>query len=232
VSSLSAAERVAVRDATPLSTPRQTADMPILSGVVGWLSNAGAWSPVLFVAVYVLATVALLPGSVLTLLAGAVFGVARAMLVVFIGAVLGSSLAFGIARRLAHRYVAAWLSRDARLSAVTGAVRGHGASVVFLLRLSPLVPYNVLNYALGLTDVRFRDFLIGSVGMLPGTLLYVYSGKVIGDVAAIAAGVAPPKGAAYYGLLSGGLVATALVTVVIARAARAALAEHSSSTDG
>jgi uncharacterized membrane protein YdjX (TVP38/TMEM64 family) len=117
----------------------------------------------------------------------------------------------------------AWLDRDPRVLGVRRAVAGQGAWVQFLLRLSPLIPFNLLNYALGLSHVRYRDFLIASVGMLPAIVMYTYYGKVVGDVAALAAGVAPPRGVAYYTLLVVGLVATVISTTLITRAARKAM---------
>jgi uncharacterized membrane protein YdjX (TVP38/TMEM64 family) len=187
------------------------------------LDALGPWGPVLFIAVYVAGSLAFIPGAVLTLAAGAVFGVARGVPLVFAGAVLGSSAAFAIARSFAHERVMRWLSRDPRAVAISDAVASRGLLVVTLVRLSPVLPYNVLNYALGASQVRYRDFLLGSVGMLPGTVFYTYAGKVIGDVAAIAAGAAPPRDASYYGLLGVGLAATGLLTIVITRAAKRAL---------
>lgn len=198
--------------------------MHFVSDVALALSDVGPWAPALFILAYIFATVAFVPGLALSLAAGALFGVVRGTLYVLVGANVGAVLAFAIARRLAHRHVSAWLSRHHQWAAVGDAVRGRGLMVVLLLRLSPVVPYNVLNYALGVTDVRFRDYLIGSAGMLPGTLLYTYSGKVVGDVTRVVAGQSAPKGAAYYTLLVVGLAATALVTIVVTRAARAALA--------
>jgi uncharacterized membrane protein YdjX (TVP38/TMEM64 family) len=181
----------------------------------------GGWAAALFfMAAYVAASVAFVPGALLTLIAGAVFGLGRGVPLVFVSAVLGSSAAFGIARTLLRDRVTRWLERDARLAAVNDAVAAEGLKVVLLLRLSPVVPYNLLNYALGASRLRYRDFLLGSTGMLPGTLLYTYYGKVIGDVAALAAGTAPPRGWGYYTLLAVGLAATVVATVLIARAAK------------
>lgn len=189
------------------------------------LEALGAWGPVAFLALYVIGSIAFVPGALLTLVAGAVFGLWRGVLIVFAGAVLGSSAAFAIARTLGRARVTAWLARDDRMAAVGRAVAGKGVTVVLLLRLSPIFPYNVLNYALGLSDIRYRDFLLGSIGMLPGTFLYTYYGKIVGDVAALVAGTSPPRGPEYYALLGVGLLATAAVTVVVTRAARAALAQ-------
>jgi uncharacterized membrane protein YdjX (TVP38/TMEM64 family) len=194
--------------------------MNLLESFAARLETLGPWAPFVFIAVYVVASVAFIPGSLLTLVAGAVFGLSRAIPLVFISAVLGSSAAFAIARVLAHDRVVRWLQRDARSAAVLDAVGGQGWRVVFLLRLSPLFPFNLLNYALGVSTVSYRDFLIGSIGMLPGTILYVYYGKVIGDVTAVAAGIRPPRGVEYYVFLACGLIATVIVTVTITRAAR------------
>jgi uncharacterized membrane protein YdjX (TVP38/TMEM64 family) len=112
------------------------------------------------------------------------------------------------------------MDRDARVAAVRAAVVGQGTWVMFLLRLSPVVPFVLLNYALALSGVRYRDFLAASVGMLPAIVMYVYYGKVAGDVAKLAAGVAPPRGPAYYALLVVGLIATIVATTMVTRAAR------------
>ena len=97
--------------------------------------------------------------------------------------------------------------------------------MILLLRLSPVIPYNMVNYALGLTHVKYREFLIGSLGMLPGTFFYTYSGKVVGDVAAVASGVAVPRGPAYYTFLLIGLIATGAMLVLLTRLSRKVLAQ-------
>jgi len=175
---------------------------------------------VLFILAYVLASVTLAPAFLLTVAAGAVFGLLRGTLLVFVGAVLGSSAVFAIASPLAHSRLLRWMDRDPRVAAVRAAVVGQGTWVMFLLRLSPVVPFVLLNYALALSGVRYRQFLAASVGMLPAIVMYVYYGKVAGDVAKLAAGVAPPHGPAYYSLLVIGLVATIIATTLVTRAAR------------
>lgn len=195
----------------------------LLSDAILRVVALGAWAPAGFILVYVVATVFLVPGAVLSLAAGAVFGFWRGVALVFIGAVLGSSVAFGLSRRFAHRYIAHWLEKDTRVGAVSRALAGQGFRGVALLRLSPVIPYNILNYILGLTRLPFRDYLLGSIGMLPGTLLYTYSGKVVGDVALISSGVSAPRGPGYYVLLGVGLFATVAVTVLFTRSARASL---------
>jgi uncharacterized membrane protein YdjX (TVP38/TMEM64 family) len=198
-----------------------------LAELAAWLETSGPWAPLAFIAAYVAGAVAFVPGSALTLVAGAVFGLKAGIPIVFAGAVLGSSAAFAIARTVARERVTRWLSRDPRAAAVNEAVASEGFRVVLLLRLSPVFPYTVLNYVFGASRVRYRDFLFGSIGMLPGTVLYTYSGAVAGDAVALAAGTARPRGTVYYVLLAAGLAATLLVTVIVTRAARRALERRS-----
>ena len=151
------------------------------------------------------------------------------------GIQIGQGLAFGMERLYADvvgaRFPMGFDPGPDRVVATPGhhgideAVGTQGRRIVFLLRLSPIFPFNLLNYALGLTKVRLRDYVLASVGMIPGTLLYVYYGKLAGDVAALAGGVAPERGAAYYTVLGVGLVATLLVTVFVTRLAKKALSE-------
>lgn len=191
------------------------------------LGSLGPWAPpLLFIAAYVIASIAFVPGALLTLVAGAMFGLAKGVPIVFTGAVLGSSAAFALGRTVARERVTRWLARDSRAAAVLEAVGREGVKVVLLLRLSPVVPYNLLNYALGVSPLRYRDFAVGSIGMLPGTVLYTYYGKVVGDVAALAAGTAAPRGPEYYVLLVVGLAATLAATVIVTRAAKRGLSQR------
>ncbi|MCU0627031.1 MAG: TVP38/TMEM64 family protein [Gemmatimonadaceae bacterium] len=188
-----------------------------------WVRDFGAWGPAAFVAGYVVATVAGIPGSLLTLAAGATFGVWAGTFWSFLGATLGASAAFVVARHLARGAIERRAAVDPRFGAIDRAVAAEGRRIVFLLRLSPAIPFVLLNYLLGCTRVRFRDFVIASVGMLPGTLLYVYTGKVAGEIAVATAGRAPARGTGYYIVLALGLAATAAVTILITRTARRAL---------
>jgi uncharacterized membrane protein YdjX (TVP38/TMEM64 family) len=191
-----------------------------------WVNSLGFWGPVVFIVGYAVATVAFVPGSLLTLAAGAIFGLAQGVVYVFIAAVLGSSAAFLVSRYLARATIERRLASNPRFTAIDRAVGAQGLKIVFLLRLSPVFPFNLLNYGLGLTKVRFVDYLCAAAGMLPGTVLYVYYGKLAGDVAALAGGAAAPeKGAGYYAVLLLGLAATVVVTTLVTRTARRALKE-------
>ena len=191
-----------------------------------WVDSLGVWGPLVFIIGYAVATVAFIPGSLLTLAAGAIFGLARGTLFVFIGAAIGSALAFLVARYLARSSIEHRLENRPRFAAIDKAVAKEGRNIVFLLRLSPIFPYNLLNYALGLTSVSFRDYVIASFGMLPGTFLYVYYGKAIGSLAAVAGGAEVEKGAGYWVFLGAGLLATLVVTTFVTRIAGRALAQE------
>ena len=190
-----------------------------------WVAGLGGLGPLVFVLGYAVAAVAFLPGSLLTLAGGAVFGLGWGTLWVFLGALLGSSLAFLVARYGARTAIERRVQGNAKFAAIDRAVGAQGRKIVFLLRLSPVFPFNLLNYALGLTRVRFVDYLVAGAGMLPGTVLYVYYGKVLGDVAALAAGTKLERSTWDYLLLAIGLAATVAVTLVVTRLARRALKE-------
>ncbi|MCI0586714.1 MAG: TVP38/TMEM64 family protein [Planctomycetes bacterium] len=190
-----------------------------------WVVGLGFWGPVAFVAGYTLCTVAFIPGSALTLAAGAIFGLVEGTIVVFLAAVCGSSAAFLVSRYLARRAIERKLAGNPRFAAIDRAVAKEGRKIVLLLRLSPVFPFNLLNYALGLTGVRFRDYLVGSIGMIPGTFFFVFTGRVVGDVSAASSGGMASKGAGYWALLGAGLAATLLVSTLVARIAKRALTQ-------
>ena len=196
-----------------------------LQAIATWIESLGAAAPLAFVAVYALATVAFVPGSILTLAAGAIFGLAAGTVYTLLAATCGAALAFLVSRYAVRGLVAEHLATHAKFAAIDRAVAREGRRIVFLLRLSPLFPFNFLNYALGVTSVRFVDYLLACTGMLPGTLLYVYYGKLAGDVARAAGGLTPERGLGYYALLTLGLAATIAVTAYVTRLARRALAE-------
>jgi uncharacterized membrane protein YdjX (TVP38/TMEM64 family) len=190
------------------------------------LADLGGWAPILFIGLYVLAAITLAPAFLLTVSSGAVFGLWRGTLLTYIGAVLGASAVYALAAPLARTRVLRWIDHDSRVAATRRAVVKDSAWIMFLLRLSPLVPYNLLNYALALSGVSFRDYLLASVGMIPAIVMYAYYGKVAGDITRIAAGVAPHRGPEYYVMLVVGLIATFAATHLIGRAAKKAMAQE------
>ncbi len=186
------------------------------------VEGLGALAPLVFVAGYAAAVVAFVPGSALTLAAGAIFGVAKGALLVFAAAVLGSTAAFLIARYAARAAVERRIAGSPQFAAIDRAVGREGRKIAFLLRLSPAIPFTLLNYALGLTRVRLGDYLLASLGMIPGTLLYVYLGSVAGDAASASAGGAEVGATVVKAI---GLAATAAVTIYVTVLARRALRE-------
>lgn len=191
-----------------------------------WVESLGVWGPLVFIVGYIVATVAFIPGSILTLAAGAIFGLARGTAFVFVGATIGSILAFLVSRYFARSAIEKRLQGNEKFANIDRAVGAQGLKITFLLRLSPVFPFNLLNYGLGLTNVRLRDYAIAALGMLPGTFLYVYYGKLAGDVAAVAGGAAVRKDAGYWTVLILGLLATVVVTTIVTRIARKALKEY------
>lgn len=153
------------------------ANRTALSGdaLSGWLAEAGVWAPAAFIALYAAATVLFLPGSVLTLAAGALFGAVAGALYSLVGATLGATLAFLVARYLA----ADWVARKAggRLKQLIEGVEAEGWRFVAFVRLVPLFPFNLVNYALGLTRIPLLAYAAASfVCMFPGALAYAWLG--------------------------------------------------------
>jgi uncharacterized membrane protein YdjX (TVP38/TMEM64 family) len=197
-----------------------------LREALDWIRDQGAVGVVVFVALYIIATVVAVPGSILTLGAGVVYGVLLGTVWVSIASTLGATAAFLVGRYVARGAVAARVEGNARFAAIDDAVGREGWKIVGLTRLSPIFPFNLLNYAYGLTKVTLRDYFFASwIGMLPGTIMYVYIGSVIGDLATIGGGERS-RSVAEWVLYGVGLVATLAVTVFVTRLARKALKER------
>ncbi len=195
--------------------------------IAGRMVAAGPWGIAGYAVFYIVCTVAMLPGSVLTLLGGLVYGPLWGLLLVSPVSVAAATLSFVIGRFLARDAVTRLVKDHPRFSALDQAVARDGFRVVLLLRLSPLFPFNLLNYGLGLTRIRLRDYVLASwLGMLPGTFLYVYLGSMIRNLADVFSGGAPESGWGGKLLLYGGLVATAAVVVMVTRSTRKLLEER------
>ncbi|WP_228035574.1 TVP38/TMEM64 family protein [Oculatella sp. LEGE 06141] len=188
-----------------------------------WVQDLGAIGAIVFILLYMVATVAFLPGSVLTLGAGAVFGVFVGTIYVFVGATLGATLAFLVGRYLVRGWVAVKLANHKRFQAIDEAVGREGFKIVLLTRLSPLFPFNFLNYAFGITAVSLKDYCLGCIGMIPGTLLFVYVGSLAGNLAMLGTSRPPVNPVLEWTMRLIGLVATVAVTVYVTRIARNAL---------
>ena len=212
------------------------ATLPIVDWVrwlLTWVEENRAVSWAVFIVVYIVATVLLVPGSLLTLGAGFVFGLPIGFVIVSFASVAGASCAFLVGRFFVRGWVEGKLVNMPRFNALDRAVGEKGWLIVLLTRLSPAFPFNLLNYALGITQVRFTHYVLASwLGMIPGTVLYVYFGSVALDIAELFSGNLPESDASVW-LFYGGLTATLVLTVVITRfATRALNAELSQEADG
>jgi uncharacterized membrane protein YdjX (TVP38/TMEM64 family) len=199
----------------------------LLKSTLDWISKLGPWGPVIFAGIYVVATVFFIPGSVLTLGAGAVFGLGLGSVCVSISATLGATAAFLVGRYLARDAIARKIEKNAKFAAIDRAVADEGWKIVFLTRLSPVFPFTLLNYAFGLTRVRLGHYVLASwIGMMPGTVMYVYLGSLVN----VGAGHRQRTIGEWvsYGV---GLLATIAVTIFVTRVARKALEKKISSAE-
>jgi uncharacterized membrane protein YdjX (TVP38/TMEM64 family) len=206
--------------------------VPFIPATAARVQGLGALAPVAFILLYIVAEVAFVPGTLLTVAAGAIFGLLWGTVFAMVGAMLGASAAFLMARYALRRFVERRVSASPRLAALDGALASEGRKIVFLARLAPIIPFNALNYAFGVTRISLVDYLVGSLGIFPGTLLRTYYGHMVGDVARLAAGASPPRTAAHYVLLAIGLIATIGMTVVLARIAGPVLAASTAASPG
>ncbi len=205
----------------------------LLRNALQWVDNLGAITllgidfaiaPVAFMLIYIVATVAFLPGSVLTLGAGVVFGILQGAIYVLIGATVGATLAFLIGRYLAREWISTKIAGNQKFRAIDQAVGKEGFKIVLLTRLSPIFPFNLLNYGLGVTGVSLKDYVLASIGMIPGTIMYVYIGSLAGSIATIG-GETNANPIAQWTIRIIGFMATVAVTLYVTKIARKALDE-------
>jgi uncharacterized membrane protein YdjX (TVP38/TMEM64 family) len=193
-----------------------------LAEFVEWVSGLGWWGPVIYALVYAVAGL-VIPGSLITLGAGFAFGVVLGTVVVSAGSMMTAVIAFWLARTLFRGWVEARVAASPKFRAIDTAVAENGFKIVLLTRLSPVFPFTWLNYAFGLTRVRFGDYVIASwIGMLPGAVLYVYLGSTIHAIADLVSGNFE-RTPAQTALFWAGLAMAVVVTVLVTRAARNAL---------
>ena len=195
----------------------------------GWLLTAitvvqdlGAIGAVAFAALYIVATVAALPASLLTIAAGLLYGPYRGGILVLASSVIGAVSAFVLARSWLRPWVEQRYGGGKAFRSIAAKTETHGAKLVFLLRLSPVVPFSILNYILGLTNVSLRNYALASaIGMVPGILLYTHVGSSLGSLSDVGGGFSVSGGWVF----GTGLAATLLVTVLLGRWSAQALRE-------
>ena len=187
--------------------------------IIQWIESLGIIGMSLFVLVYILACIFLIPGSPLTVGAGAVFGFWTGLILVSVGSTLGAVAAFLISRYLARGFIEKKIDKNHKFSAMDMAIKREGWKIIFLARLSPIIPFFLLNYALGLTKIRLRTYIISSwAGMIPGTVLYTYIGSLGKTI------LTTENSLADWVILGAGLIATVSVTLIISKIAKRSLA--------
>lgn len=188
-----------------------------------WVEGLGYLGFIVYAGAYIGATVLFIPGSLLTLGAGFIFGVVKGSVIVSIGSVIGAAFAFLISRYLARERIEKRFGQNSKFKAIDSAIGKEGGKIILLLRLTPLLPFNLSNYLYGLTAVRFWHYVLASwIGMMPATVLYVYIGS-LGKTAAEAATGGMDSGKLALNIVA--FLATVAVTFYVTRIARKALKE-------
>lgn len=196
-----------------------------LVGFLEWSEGLGLWAPIVVGVVYILGCVFFLPGLVLTLGAGFLFGVVKGSITVSIASTIGACAAFLVGRTIARDWVEKKVASNPKFAAIDGAVGREGLKIVLLTRLSPVFPFNLLNYAFGLTKVRFWQYAVASwIGMIPGTIMYVYLGSAMEELVAAAA-QRTEQSTAETVFFWAGLAIAVFVAAFVTRIARRALRE-------
>lgn len=162
-----------------------------LQTFITWVENLGIWGPIGFIFIYNIGTLLFIPGSLLTINGGFLFGLFWGSVYVLIAAMIGAILAFVIGRYISKDWICQQLEKYPKFKAIDHAVTQEGWKIVLLTRLSPIFPFNLLNYAFGVTNVSLFDYILGSFGIIPGTVMYVYIGSITTNLAMISTNTQP-----------------------------------------
>jgi uncharacterized membrane protein YdjX (TVP38/TMEM64 family) len=195
-----------------------------------WIESLGIWGPIVFIVIYIIATVLLLPGSALTLGAGFLFDLVKGSIIVSIASTIGATLAMLLGRTLFREKIGGMVLQNPKFKAVDAAVGQNGFKIVGLTRLTPAIPFTLLNYMYSLTKVRVRDYLIASwLGMIPGTIMYVYIGSLFQNIEDVFG--EREKRPSEYILLIVGFIVTMVITIIVTRIAKKAIRDVSPSLE-
>ena len=195
----------------------------LLQTLLLWVHSLGTMGAIAFVGIYIIATVALIPGAILTLGAGFLFGLSWGSVLVLISAIAGENCAFLLGRYFARDWIIKKFDRHPTFSALDRALQQEGLKIILLTRLSPIFPFNLLNYAFGITGISLKDYFLGSIGMIPMTVTYVYFGSLAGDLVSLRAVSELANPELQWTIKIIGLIATIAATSIITRIARQAL---------
>ncbi|WP_414549601.1 TVP38/TMEM64 family protein [Anabaena sp. CCY 0017] len=200
----------------------------VLNNSILWVQSLGVFGPIAYIFIYNLATILFIPGSLLTLKGGCLFGLFWGSVYVLTAAIIGAILAFIIGRYLSRDWVSRQINKHPKFQAIDLAVATEGWKIVLLTRLCPIFPFNLLNYAFGVTQVSLKDYILGSFGIIPGTVMYVYMGSLAGDLAMLNAANQPtnPEVQIWQWVMQiVGLIATITITIYVTKIAQKALRE-------
>jgi len=195
-----------------------------LTDMLIWIKGLGWMGIVVYFFLYIAACIFVVPGSVLSLGAGFIYGVIQGSLMVSVSSTAGASAAFILGRYLARSRIERKVAGNPSFMEIDSSIKNKGWKIVMLLRLSPVFPFNTLNYVLGLTGVRFIDYVLASwIGMIPGTVMYVYIGSAAGSLASISSGLERQRSVVEWMIYAIGLMAAVAVTIMITKMAKKAL---------
>ena len=195
----------------------------LLHSVLLWVQSLGYVGAVAFILIYIVATIALVPGSILTLGSGVLFGVTWGSVYVLVGATIGEVFAFLLGRYLARDWIAKKIAKNPTFTALDRALKKEGFKIILLTRLSPIFPFSLLNYAFGITGISLKNYFLGSIGMIPMTVTYVYFGSLAGDLATISDATQLANPELQWTIKIIGFLATVATTFYIVRISRRAL---------
>lgn len=202
-------------------------DLPELLQI--WLmrvENLGTVGAIAFIVIYNLATLLFVPGSILTIKGGCLFGMWRGTIYVLIAAICGATWAFLLGRYLSRDWVCRKIGKNPQFKAIDRAIGREGWKIVLLTRLSPIFPFNFLNYVFGVTQISLKDYILGSVGMIPGTIMYVYIGSLATDLATLdlsELAAKPETKIVQWVIRIIGVIATIAITIYMTRLAKKTL---------
>jgi uncharacterized membrane protein YdjX (TVP38/TMEM64 family) len=201
-----------------------------LQRVLQWIHNLGPWAPVAYILFYAISCVIAIPGSVLTLAGGFLFGIGAGTLYVSIGATLGATLAFLAGRYLLRRWIVGRIGSNLKFQALDEAVAREGWKMVLLVRLCPIFPFPVTNYGFGITRISLKEYVLASwIGMMPAMVVLVYIGSLASSLANLGSG-GRTRTPLEWTLYVIGLIMAVVVTIYITRVAKRALQEKTKLT--
>jgi uncharacterized membrane protein YdjX (TVP38/TMEM64 family) len=217
---------IAVLAATAIALGKQFNLQELLQTSLMWVKNLGFLGAIAYIAIYNLATLLFVPGSFLTIKGGCLFGIFWGTVYVLIAATLGAIWAFLLGRYLSRDWVCRKIGANPKFQAIDRAVAKEGWKIVLLTRLSPIFPFNLLNYLFGVTQVSLKDYILGSIGMIPATVVYVYIGSLATDLATLNMSnlsTTTETEILQWAIRIIGAIATIAVTIYITRLAKKAL---------